>query len=437
MLSIIVSDMERRDKIFALANVRRRPARSNRTKTASFATKKKEVPKRVERSDVIIGLVPPMDSSGSDVSSDESTFDVDQKRTAPKKSNARVVEVDNTNASLSIADVLDEDYTTDSDVSDTDQERKTSQLDASTSLQPVTIDSLQPQSSMLAPGSGLFMDIQSVIETGNEQDQSGDDFMLYSRLGIDEDLSFLNNRDSIRVGLQEPEISIQEQNVSNTSVCTSENVKSVPVSSNLRSKRARHSKLGKNQKNKKRLKRKAKAQVYNWKKEAFKSVVTNSITVESDDEQAVTIPTPLNYFLQLFPIFAFQLIVEQTNLYSCQRTGKSVDINIFEVQNFVGILIMMGIVCLPAYTDYWSKEFRYERIASVMSLKRFQAIRRNIHFMDNTEPVINTDRYFKVRNLLDIVRSNFLKIKEEGKYSIDEQMVPYKGKKAGSRKQYT
>lgn len=68
---------------------------------------------------------------------------------------------------------------------------------------------------------------------------------------------------------------------------------------------------------------------------------------------------------------------------------------------------MMGIVCLPAYTDYWSKEFRYERIASVMSLKRFQAIRRNIHFMDNTEPVINTDRYFKVRNLLDIVRSNF------------------------------
>lgn len=74
MLSIIVSDMERRDKIFALANVRRRPARSNRTKTASFATKKKEVPKRVERSDVIIGLIPPMDSSGSDVSSDESTF---------------------------------------------------------------------------------------------------------------------------------------------------------------------------------------------------------------------------------------------------------------------------------------------------------------------------------------------------------------------------
>lgn len=37
---------------------------------------------------------------------------------------------------------------------------------------------------------------------------------------------------------------------------------------------------------------------------------------------------------------------------------------------------------------------------------------------------------------MDIVQANFLNIEEEGKYSIDEQMVPFKGKKAGSRKQY-
>lgn len=37
---------------------------------------------------------------------------------------------------------------------------------------------------------------------------------------------------------------------------------------------------------------------------------------------------------------------------------------------------------------------------------------------------------------MEKIRKNFLKIEEEGKYSIDEMMIPYKGRKAGKRKQY-
>ncbi|KAL0861407.1 hypothetical protein ABMA27_008951 [Loxostege sticticalis] len=94
----------------------------------------------------------------------------------------------------------------------------------------------------------------------------------------------------------------------------------------------------------------------------------------------------------------------------------------------------MGIINLPAYTDYWNNDLRIPNVANIMSLKRYQQIRRYLHFVDNNED--DGDRYFKIRLLLDMVREFFLKYEEGQKFSIDEIMIPYKGKKAGSRKQY-
>lgn len=47
-------------------------------------------------------------------------------------------------------------------------------------------------------------------------------------------------------------------------------------------------------------------------------------------------------------------IVENTNLYSAHRDGKSVDTNPKEIKTFIGRDILMGIVKLPQYFDYWS-----------------------------------------------------------------------------------
>ncbi|CAH4037435.1 unnamed protein product [Pieris brassicae] len=69
-----------------------------------------------------------------------------------------------------------------------------------------------------------------------------------------------------------------------------------------------------------------------------------------------------------------------------------------------------------------------------MTLKKFQQIRRYIHFNDNL--LDDGDRYFKVRPLIEKVRANFLRVPHETRFSIDEMMVPYKGKKVGNRKQY-
>ncbi|XP_072377857.1 uncharacterized protein [Diabrotica undecimpunctata] len=89
---------------------------------------------------------------------------------------------------------------------------------------------------------------------------------------------------------------------------------------------------------------------------------------------------------------------------------------------------------MPAYTDYWSRNLRYDKIANIMQLKLYQQLRRNLHFTNNEEK--NNDRYFKIRPVMEMIRKNCLKIEEEKKMSVDEMMVAYKGKKAGCRRQY-
>lgn len=69
-----------------------------------------------------------------------------------------------------------------------------------------------------------------------------------------------------------------------------------------------------------------------------------------------------------------------------------------------------------------------------MSLKRYQQIRRFLHFADNT--LEDGDRYYKVRPVVEKIKENCLKFETERKFSIDEMMIPYKGRKSGSRKQY-
>lgn len=68
-----------------------------------------------------------------------------------------------------------------------------------------------------------------------------------------------------------------------------------------------------------------------------------------------------------------------------------------------------------------------------MPLKRFEQIRRNIHFVDNTYP--DEDRYYKIHPFIEKIRRNCLSTKEEMKYSIEEIAIPYKSTKAENRRQ--
>lgn len=66
--------------------------------------------------------------------------------------------------------------------------------------------------------------------------------------------------------------------------------------------------------------------------------------------------------------------------------------------------------------DYWSGA-RIDQIANVMSLKRFQKLRRFLYFNDNDQIKDQTkDRYYKIRPLLEGVRENCYKHQFENQY---------------------
>ena len=55
----------------------------------------------------------------------------------------------------------------------------------------------------------------------------------------------------------------------------------------------------------------------------------------------------MQYFLFFFPDSLIDLVVENTNLYSVQKTGKNVNNNREEINTFIGSNMLMGIIKLP------------------------------------------------------------------------------------------
>ncbi|XP_047518990.1 piggyBac transposable element-derived protein 4-like [Pieris napi] len=177
--------------------------------------------------------------------------------------------------------------------------------------------------------------------------------------------------------------------------------------------------------------------IFKWKRNKFQHSAIIELPSYVPPVEA-TVKSPLDYFNAFFSENIFKLITDNTNLYSGtfiqSGAARSINITTDDIRDFIAITLLMGVVQMPSYRDYWSNALRYPLVANIMTLKKYEKIRRYLHFVDNTDT--NDDRYFKVRPILECVRNNCLQLVEEKKYSVDEMMVPYKGTRAGSRRQY-
>ncbi|CAF4676307.1 unnamed protein product, partial [Rotaria magnacalcarata] len=112
--------------------------------------------------------------------------------------------------------------------------------------------------------------------------------------------------------------------------------------------------------------------------------------------------------------------------------NKPVRISETEMAQFIGILMMTGIYAFPEQRFFWSSTTRVECISSVMSRDRFLEIKKYLHVADNSVQLDrddpNFDRAHKVRPLLNIIKENFRTISKEEKLSVDEQIIPFKGR---------
>ena len=123
-------------------------------------------------------------------------------------------------------------------------------------------------------------------------------------------------------------------------------------------------------------------------------------------------------------------LVENTNLYSVQKDGKSVETDKKEVEKLIGIYLHMGIVKMPGVRYYWENETRYSPVADTISRNRFQKLLTVLHLVDNfsvADDVKSSDRLWKLRPWLESFRQNCVKVIPDETNSIDEMMVPYKG----------
>ena len=81
---------------------------------------------------------------------------------------------------------------------------------------------------------------------------------------------------------------------------------------------------------------------------------------------------PFQYFHRFWDNEIRKYLTEQTNLYSMQETGKSINVTEDEIEVLFGIQMTMAIVRMSQYEMYWSPEFRYDKIRSAMTLKRYK-----------------------------------------------------------------
>ena len=112
--------------------------------------------------------------------------------------------------------------------------------------------------------------------------------------------------------------------------------------------------------------------------------------------------------------------------------GKSVNTNVSEIEQYLGIHMMMGIFRQPGYSNYWAVETRVNIIAATLSRKRYKDLCSSIDLVDNSlkdEKIMN--KLFKVRPLLEMVQPNCLKVEPEEVMSIDEQIIPAKTRRSG------
>lgn len=169
-----------------------------------------------------------------------------------------------------------------------------------------------------------------------------------------------------------------------------------------------------------------------WKSEDIEAANVPDASFEPPD----AVKTPFQYFKALFTDEMIEHIAHHTNLYSTQELGDPIKTNPGEIEDFLAILLFMGVFNFPAMEDYWHHESRFNMIADIMPRKRFKLLRRFIHFSDNQQCNDSPDRFYKIRPLFEMLRQQCLLIPSTYKHSVDEVMVSYKGTRAGNLRQY-
>ena len=91
------------------------------------------------------------------------------------------------------------------------------------------------------------------------------------------------------------------------------------------------------------------------------------------------------------------------------------------MRKFIGLVFSMGLIFMPSYKKYWSKDllFKNKPFPSVMSRERFESIMQFFSFGE--KPLFENDRLSKLQMILDVITP-------ERNISVDESMMLSRGR---------
>lgn len=173
-----------------------------------------------------------------------------------------------------------------------------------------------------------------------------------------------------------------------------------------------------------------------WRRREFVARSIPPFEINSEELDETEVKTPYEYFSHYFSNELFDSFAFFTNLYAQQKNVKRfkpTDKN--EIKKLFGLHILIGCMKFSRLRLYWDPILGIQAFKSNMTCDRFTQLRNNLHIVNNLEiSKDNSDKFVKVRPVINAVRNRCLQLPVEEVVSIDEQIIPYTGKL--STKQY-
>ncbi|XP_050505736.1 uncharacterized protein LOC126884000 [Diabrotica virgifera virgifera] len=138
---------------------------------------------------------------------------------------------------------------------------------------------------------------------------------------------------------------------------------------------------------KKMKKEKKPVVTYTWSEE---DIPTNDVE-DLPPSEITEILSPMEYFTQFFSLDIMADIVHQTNIYSTEKTGSSLQLTNAELTEHISITLTMSIIKLPAISDYGARNTQIDQVADMMPLRRFTKTRNILLIILNYPQILKTD----------------------------------------------
>ena len=171
-------------------------------------------------------------------------------------------------------------------------------------------------------------------------------------------------------------------------------------------------------------------EAYSWRKKAFEASSDIEFTgCVGEPPEDVNTKTPYSYFKDFVTDEMLEHMAAETNRYSIEKNGRSIDTSAAELEQVLGMYFQMGLAAMPCVRSYWEAETCYPAVAGIMSRDRFEKLLTLLHFRDNNRvsEEDKQDRIWKLRPWLSALRERFLMVTPEECHAVDEVIVPFKG----------